>query len=230
MSVLVTMSDENARDFIVRAFREEGNFVDTAEDAAETFLLAKSDKYECVLVGRVLDDICGISLLDFMRKNGIETPVIILASGRNEDDALLAFEAGADDYMRHPIIVSEVVARAKAIMRRGATSTNDGVLRVCDLSLNPLTREVWRGDVKIDLQPRAYSLLKALMENAGSVVTRTELLETVWEYHFDPRSSVVETHISRLRDRIDKPFAKTLVKTIRGGGYMIGRPMTRAAA
>lgn len=229
MGILVAINDSDSRDFVARAFRESGSFVEEAKDAAEAFLLAKSENFRCIVVDRVLDSVCGISLLDFMRKNGIQTPVIVTSSSKSEEDAVLAFEAGADDYVRFPVATAELTARARAIGRRGRLAVEDGILKVSDLSLNRLTRQVQRKQEKILLQPRAYSILEMLMRNAGVIVTRTMLLETVWGYHFDPRSSVVETHISRLRDKVDKPFDVPLIQTIRGGGYMIGGPAVQAA-
>ena len=226
MGILVAIDDKGSREFVARAFREAGGYVEVAKDAAEAFLLAKDDRYGCIVMDRVLDSVCGISLLHFMRKNGVETPIIMTSSSTSAEDAVLAFEAGADDYVRFPVATAELTARARAIRRRGQLSSDDGILQVSDLSLNRLTRQVLRQKEKIMLQPRAYSILELLMRNAGSIVTRTQLLETVWGYHFDPRSSVVETHVSRLRDKVDKPFDVSLIQTIRGGGYLIGEPVT----
>ena len=226
MSILVAMSENYMREFIVRAFREFGDFVEEVGDASEAFLFAQNDAFDCILIDRVLDSVCGISLLDFMRKNGVGTPVIVLSSSQDENDALLAFEAGADDYVRCPVVAAELVARVRAIRRRESVPTGDGWLNVHNVFMNRFTREVWRGNVKIQLQPRAYSILEILMENVGAVVTRTQLLETVWGYHFEPRTSVIETHVSRLRDRIDKPFDAPLIQTVRGRGYMIAEPFS----
>lgn len=230
MTLLIVSSDKNSREFFARGLRELGNHVDEAEDANDGYLLACDKDYDCIVVDRVLRGICGVSLLAFMRDNDIATPVIIVSKKTDLDDTLAAFEAGADDYICQPVMVAELAARVKAIMRRGPALKDDSTLYVGDLSLNRLTRQVWRSGMRIQLQPRSYSLLEILMENADTVVTRTMLLETVWEYHFDPHTTVVETHISRLREKVDKPFETQLIETIRGGGYMIGEPAMSGAA
>ena len=224
MSLLIVSSRKDSREFFARGFRELGNHVDEAEDANDGYLLACEKGYDCIVVDRNLHGISGVSLLAFMRDNHIGAPVIIIGEKADLDDTLAAFEAGADDFISQPVMIAELAARMKAIMSRGPALKEDGMLSVCDLSLNRLTRQVWRNGTQIQLQPRSYSLLEILMENAGTVVTRTTLLETVWEYHFDPCSGVVETHISRLREKVDKPFETRLISTIRGGGYMISDP------
>lgn len=226
--VLVVSSDRNWCEFVSNGLREFGNVIDEATNATDSFFLASGKDYKCIVMDRNLRDIFAISLLAFMRANGVETPVIMVSARDDLAETLAAFEAGADDYICQPVRIAELAARVTAIARRGATVKDDSVLSVCDLSLCRYTRQVWRSGMQIPLQPRSYCLLETLMENAGSVVTRTMLLEAVWEYHFDPSTSVVETQVSRLREKVDKPFPTHLIRTVRGAGYMIGEPATPA--
>lgn len=224
--VLVVSSDTEWCKFTSRGLREFGHIVDEANNATDSFFFASGKEYDCIILDRNLQDIFAISLLSFMRANGIETPVIMVSTRDDLEETLAAFEAGTDDYLCQPVRIAELAARVAAIARRGVALKDDGVLSVCDLSLHRFTRQVWRSGRQIPLQPRSYCLLETLMENAGSVVTRTMLLESVWEYHFDPSTSVIETQISRLREKVDRPFQKRLIRTVRGAGYMIGEPAT----
>jgi len=230
VSVLLVSGHSESRDFIAKGLGELGITVDAAADATDGFFLASTKLYDGIVIGRVLNDICGLSLIGFMRSNGVETPVIVICDRYDLDDTLAAFEYGADDVMCRPVQVAELHARLRVAQRRGGPAREERILSVGDLTMNRLTRQVRRGDVEILLQPRCYSLLEILMVNAGSVVTRTTLLERVWEYHFDPQTSVIETHISRLRDKVDKPFDTQLIRTVRGGGYMICEPAMMSGA
>jgi len=230
VSVLLVSGDRDSREFIAKGLGELGRTVDVANDATDGFFLASSRLYDCIVISRILNDICGLSLVAFMRSNKIEVPIIVICDRYELDDTLTAFEHGADDVMCRPVRIAELEARMRVVQRRGAPSQEERVLSVGDLTMNRLTRQIRRGDVEIQLQPRSYSLLEILMANAGSVVTRATLLERVWEYHFDPHTSVIETHISRLREKVDKPFDKPLIRTVRGGGYMISEPATMSGA
>jgi len=224
VSVLLVNSNEELSDFIAKGLGELGRTVDRAKNASDGFFLATNARYECVIIARVLDDVCGLSLLNFLRANNVDQPIIVICGKYQLKDTLAAFEYGADDVMCEPIRIAELAARMRVVGRRAGPAMQECVLTVADLTLNRLTHQVRRGEVEIRLQPRSYHLLEILMENAGSIVTRATLLESVWGYHFDPQTSVIETHISRLREKIDRRFPDPLIRTVRGGGYMIGEP------
>jgi two-component system OmpR family response regulator len=166
----------------------------------------------------------GLALVRMLRETEVQTPVLFLTAVSGLGDRVEGLEAGGDDYMVKPFAFSELHARLRALVRRSPSITAETVLRVADLSLDRLTRQVERAGKTIDLQPREYRLLEYLMEHAGEVVTRTMLLEQVWEFHFEPKTSVVETHVSRLRGKVDKPFDTELIRTVRGAGYVISEP------
>lgn len=228
--MLLVCGHRESREHIAKGLRELGKTVDESGDATDGFFLASNLIYDCIVLSRILNDICGLSLVRYMRSNDVETPIIVICDKYDLDDTLTAFDCGADDVMCRPIRIAELAARIRVVQRRGRSSEDERTLSVADLTMNRLTRQVWRSEIEIQLQPRCYSLLEILMENAGSVVTRTTLLERVWEYHFDPHTSVIETHISRLREKVDRPFDTPLIRTIRGGGYMISEPTRMSGA
>jgi two-component system OmpR family response regulator len=208
----------------MRGLREAGCTVDHAETGIDGLFLASEGGYDVLVVDRILPKTDGLSLVRMLRGTGVATPVLFLTAVSGLSDRVEGLDAGGDDYMIKPFAFSELHARLRALIRRGPGTTTESALRVGDLSLNRLTRKVERAGQAIDLQPREFRLLEFLMEHAGEVVTRTMLLERVWEFHFEPKTSVVETHVSRLRAKVDRPFGFDLIKTIRGAGYVIAAP------
>lgn len=224
MKILVIEDDRETAAFIARGLRETGATVDCAETGLDGLFLGSEGGYDVMVVDRLLPKMDGLGLVRVLRGAGVATPVLFLTGVDGLDDRVEGLEAGGDDYMGKPFAFSELNARLRALVRRGPTVTVETVLRVGDLSLDRMSRRVERAGKAIDLQPREYRLLAFLMQHAEEVVTRTMLLEHVWEFHFEPKTSVVETHMSRLRGKIDKPFEISLIRTVRGAGYVIASP------
>ncbi len=220
MRLLVVEDDRDAADYIVRAFREVGHVADQAPDGEEGLALALDRQYDVLIVDRMLPKRDGLSVIGELRAKGVETPVLILSALGQVDDRVKGLRAGGDDYLPKPYSFSELLARVEVLARRRG-GREDTVYRVADLELDRLSHRVTRGEDEIVLQPREFRLLEYLMKHAGQVVTRTMLLENVWDYHFDPQTNVIDVHISRLRSKIDKGFSQPLLHTIRGAGYMI---------
>jgi two-component system OmpR family response regulator len=221
MRLLVIEDDRDAADYIVRALREVGHVADQAGDGEEGLALALEGGYDVLIVDRMLPKRDGLSVITALRNDGIETPVLILSALGQVDDRVKGLRAGGDDYLSKPYSFSELLARVEALSRRRGARGQETVYRVADLELDRLSHRVSRGETEIVLQPREFRLLEYLMKHAGQVVTRTMLLENVWDYHFDPQTNVIDVHISRLRSKIDKGFAHPLLHTVRGAGYMI---------
>ena len=221
--------DSETAAFIARGLREAGATVDCAETGVDGMFLASEGGYDVMVVDRLLPKMDGLGLVRVLRAAGVATPVLFLTAVNGLDDRVEGLDAGGDDYMCKPFAFSELNARLRALVRRAPGITIETVLRVGDLSLDRVSRRVERAGQKIDLQPREYRLLEFLMQHAEEVVTRTMLLEHVWEFHFEPKTSVVETHMSRLRSKVDKPFDVELIQTVRGAGYVIAAP-TRLGA
>lgn len=222
MRVLLISEDTAFRWFTGQGLREMGMAVDEAARGVDGFFHASTTGYDAIILDWTLPDIAGVTLLEFLRSNEVSTPVLtISATNHPSEDAVTALGAGGDDHLSKPVVVAELAARLRAISRRGPVISEVDVLTVGDLELNQRTRQVFRERKRILLQPRCFELLSHLMMHENEVVTRTALLEKVWEYHFDPRTSVVETHMSRLRRKIDRPFDRKLIRTVRGVGYMI---------
>ena len=215
MRILVIEDDRDAADYLVKAFREVGHVADAANDGEDGLAMALDGQYDVLIVDRMLPKLDGLAVIGTLRGKGIETPALILSALGQVDDRVKGLRAGGDDYLPKPYSFSELLAR-----RRG-TRSEETVLRVADLELDRLSHQVHRGEEEISLQPREFRLLEYLMQHAGQVVTRTMLLENVWDYHFDPQTNVIDVHISRLRSKIDKSFSQPLLHTIRGAGYMI---------
>jgi two-component system OmpR family response regulator len=220
MRLLIIEDDRDAADYLAKAFREVGHMAELAPDGEEGLALALNGQYDVLIVDRMLPRLDGLSLIGTLRSKGIETPALILSALGQVDDRVKGLRAGGDDYLPKPYSFSELLARTEVLARRRG-GREETVYRVGDLQLDRLSHQVMRGGEEIILQPREFRLLEYLMKHAGQVVTRTMLLENVWDYHFDPQTNVIDVHISRLRSKIDKGFAQPLLHTVRGAGYVI---------
>src|SRR3954447_16111739 len=223
MRLLIVEDDRDAADYIARAFREVGHVADQAPDGEEGLALATDRQYDVLIIDRMLPKRDGLSVIGELRAKGIETPVLILSALGQVDDRVKGLRAGGDDYLPKPYAFSELLARVEVLSRRRASAPTGEptIYRIADLELDRLSHRVTRSGQEIVLQPREFRLLEYLMKNANQVVTRTMLLEHVWDYHFDPQTNVIDVHVSRLRSKIDKGFDKPLIHTIRGAGYMV---------
>jgi two-component system OmpR family response regulator len=221
MRLLIVEDDHEAADYLVKAFREVGHVADHAADGDDGLAHARDGQYDVLIVDRMLPRLDGLSVIGALRAAGIHTPVLILSALGQVDDRVKGLRAGGDDYLSKPYSFAELLARVEVLARRRAGRGEDTVYRVGDLELDRLSHRVTRGESEIVLQPREFRLLEFLMKHAGQVVTRTMLLESVWDYHFDPQTNVIDVHISRLRAKIDKGFARPLLHTIRGAGYVV---------
>jgi two-component system OmpR family response regulator len=221
MKVLVIEDDREAAAYLVKGLGESGYVVDHAPDGREGLFLATSASYDALIVDRMLPGMDGLSVIGALRAADVRTPALILSALGAVDDRVKGLRAGGDDYLVKPFAFSELLARLEALLRRGGTPTANTKLRVEDLEMDLLTRTVRRGGQSLELLPREFRLLEYLMRHAGQVVTRTMLLENVWDYHFDPQTNVIDVHISRLRQRIDKGFPHPLLQTVRGAGYVL---------
>ncbi len=221
MRVLLVEDDQEAALYLAKALSETGHSVSIAYDGDEGLELARNKEHDVLIIDRMLPRLDGLLLIETLRTESIKTPVLILSALGEVDDRVKGLQAGGDDYLTKPYAFTELLARIEALHRRDSFEQGQTTYHVSDLVLDRLSRKVTRGDENILLQPREFRLLEYLMRNAGQVVTRTMLLENVWHYHFDPQTNVIDVHISRLRAKIDKNFDKTLLKTVRGAGYMI---------
>ena len=221
MKILIIEDDLDAASYLVKAFREAGHAVDHASDGESGLFMATENGYDVLVVDRMLPRRDGISVITELRKRNINTPVLILSALGQVDDRVTGLRAGGDDYLPKPYSFTELLARVEVLGRRRGHPEQDMVYKVGDLELDRLSHDVRRDGKEILLQPREYRLLEYLMKNAGQVVTRTMLLENVWDYHFDPQTNVIDVHVSRLRAKIEKDFDRPLLRTIRGAGYMI---------
>jgi len=221
MRVLVIEDDQEVAAYISKAFGECGVNVDQCGEGRDGLLMASTENYDVMIIDRMLPGLDGLSILRTLRANGNTTPVIILSALGEVDDRVEGLKAGSDDYLTKPFAFSELHARVEALLRRGSSEAKQERMEVADLAIDLLSRRVTRSGKEISLQPREYRLLEYLMRHAGQVVTRTMLLEGVWDYHFDPQTNVIDVHISRLRAKIDRDFEKPLLHTVRGAGYVI---------
>ncbi|MCA0422125.1 MAG: response regulator transcription factor [Proteobacteria bacterium] len=221
MKILVVEDDADAASYLLKGLRESGHVVDHAADGETGLELALSSAYDVAVVDRMLPRRDGLSLISAVRSEGRELPILVLSALGQVDDRVMGLRAGGDDYLTKPYAFTELLARVEALGRRRIAVPTQTVYRVGDLELDRLSHSARRGATEIDLQPREFRLLEYLMRNAGQVVTRTMLLEHVWDYHFDPQTNVIDVHISRLRAKIDKGFDHALLHTVRGAGYMI---------
>jgi len=221
MRILLVEDDRKIASFIVKGLKAAGFAVDHAVDGEEGLHLALSEPYDIAIIDIMLPKLDGLELIERMRKEKLNTPVMILSAKGSVDDRVRGLQRGGDDYLTKPFAFSELLARVQALLRRASGLSEPARLGVGDLSMNLLTREVVRKEKKIDLQPLEFSLLEYLMRNAGRVVSRTMIMEHVWDYNFDPQTNVVEVRISRLRDKIDRDFERKLIHTVRGVGYVL---------
>jgi two-component system OmpR family response regulator len=225
MRILIIEDDAQLASYLSKAMREVGATVDHAADGRDGLLLAAGNDYDVLVVDRMLPSLDGLAIVRTLRASDNRTPVLILSALGEVDDRVEGLRAGGDDYLVKPFAFSELQARIEALMRRAAPGDQPQThFQVGDLELDLLTRDVTRAGKKIPLQPREFRLLEYLMRHAGQVVTRTMLLEHVWDYHFDPQTNVIDVHISRLRGKIDRDFDHPLLHTVRGAGYVIRAP------
>jgi two-component system OmpR family response regulator len=226
MRILLVEDDPTVAGFVVKGLKEAGHVVEHADNGRDGLFLAASETFDTIILDRMLPGgIDGIRLLETLRSQNNATPVLLLSALSQVDDRVAGLKAGGDDYLTKPFAFSELLARVEALTRRGKSDGPQTKLIVGDLEMDLLSRMVRRAGQKIDLQPREFRLLEYLMRHAGQVVTRTMLLEGVWDYHFDPQTNVIDVHVSRLRQKIDKPYPTPLIHTIRNAGYML-RPET----
>ena len=221
MKILVIEDDQHTANFVCRGLSEKQHNVDHAKDGEEGLFMALENNYDIMIVDRMLPHMDGLSVIKSMRAAGCESPTLILSALGEVDDRVTGLRAGGDDYLVKPFAFSELAARVESILRRHTQDAASATLVVDDLEMGLLTRTVTRANRHLDIKPREFKLLEFLMRHAGQVVTRTMLLEGVWDYHFDPQTNVIEVHISRLRQKIDRYFDKQLLHTVRGAGYML---------
>lgn len=221
MKILLIEDDVHTAAFVANGLREHGHVVEHSASGRDGLFLASGGGHDVMIIDRMLPVVDGLTIVKTLRGAKISTPVLLLTTLGGVNDRVDGLEAGADDYLTKPFAFAELLARVNALARRPPMAGESAVLQVGDLELNPLKRTVTRGGRRIDLQPQEFRLLEYMVRHAGQVVTRTMLLENVWEFHFDPHTSVVETHISRLRAKIDRDFDRELIHTVRGSGYSL---------
>src|SRR5262245_33563286 len=224
MRILLVEDDRKTAEYVARGFAEAGHVCDVISRGRQALVQATHEPYDVFVIDRMLPELDGLSLIRAIRAASVKVPAIFLTAIGGVDDRVEGLEAGGDDYLVKPFAFSELLARVNALARRPPVQDPKTTLRTADLELDLIKRTVMREGIRIDLQPREFALLEVLMRNEGRVMTRTMLLERVWDIHFDPRTSVVETHICRLRAKIDKPFAVQLLHTIRNTGYSLHAP------
>jgi two-component system OmpR family response regulator len=221
MRILIVEDDSTIAHFIEKGLKEEGFAVDHVANGEDGLHMALTEPYDAAILDIMLPKLDGLTVLQRMRESGVATPVLILSAKRSVDDRVKGLQSGGDDYLTKPFAFTELVARIRALIRRSTGTANPTSLSAADLTIDLLTRVVTRGAETIDLQPKEYALLEYLMHNKGRVVTKTMIIEHVWNYNFDPETNVVEARICRLRDKIDKDHDPKLIHTIRGAGYVL---------
>ncbi len=221
MRILVVEDDKKIASFIVKGMQQASFAVDHVVRGEEGFTMAQTYDYDAMVVDIMLPGMDGLTLIESLRSEGVNTPVLILSAKHSVDDKIRGFHKGGDDYLTKPFSFSELLVRIQALIRRSTMAAPSNALVVEDLKLDLMTRKVTRGDREISLQPREFALLEYLMRNAGNVVSKTMILEHVWDYHFDPQTNVVDVLVHRLRNKIDRGFEKSLIQTIRGVGYVL---------
>ena len=221
MRILLVEDDDKIASFIIKGLKAEGFAVDHAGNGEDGLHLALTEPYDATIIDLMLPKLDGLSIIDRMRRGKIKTPVIILSARGSVDDRVKGLQTGGDDYLTKPFAFSELLARVQALIRRSSDISEPTKLTAADITINLITREVVRAGQAIDLQPLEFSLLEYLMRNAGRVVSKTMIMEHVWDYYFDPQTNVVESRIYKLREKIDKGFEKKLIHTVRGVGYVL---------
>jgi len=221
MRILLVEDDAKIASFIIKGLKAAGYAVDHAPDGEEGLNLALNEPYDTAIIDIMLPKRNGLSIINEIRQKKVHVPVIILSAKGSVDDRVKGLQTGGDDYLTKPFAFSELLARVQALIRRASGASEPTTLSTSQLSMNLLTREVVRNDKQIELQPMEFSLLEYLMRNIGRVVSKTMIMEHVWDYNFDPQTNVVEARICRLRDKIDRDFDKKLIHTIRGVGYVL---------
>lgn len=225
MRLLIVEDDEDVLAYICKGMKEAGHCVDTASNGKDGLFLATTEKYDALIVDRMLPELDGLTIIKTIRGAGNNTPALILSALGEVDDRVKGLRSGGDDYLVKPFAFAELLARIDILGRRqNNNETQETKYNVSDLELDLLARKVTRANKKIELQAREFQLLEYMMKNKGQVVTRTMLLEHVWDYHFDPQTNVIDVHISRLRSKVDKGHDTQLIRTIRGAGYIIDEP------
>ncbi|MEO1018325.1 MAG: response regulator transcription factor [Pseudomonadota bacterium] len=224
MRILIVEDDKDAASYMAKGLKESGHNVDCAHDGKDGLFMAASEDYDALVVDRMLPGMDGLNIVKTLRATGNKTPVLFLSALGEVDDRVRGLRAGGDDYLVKPYAFSELLARVEALGRRRvseAIDVRDTILSYADLSMDLLSRSVSRAGREIDLQPREFKILEVLLRHAGQVMTRTMLLEKVWDYRFDPQTNVIDVHISRLRQKVDRGFEQPLIHTIRGAGYSL---------
>lgn len=221
MRILIVEDDPEAAHFMAKGLRELGHVVDHAEDGEDGYALGREGGYDVLVIDRMLPKMEGLTVVERLRGDGVETPILILSALGKVDDRVKGLRAGGDDYLVKPYAFSELEARIEALVRRRDPRAVETTLKVGSLEMDLLSREVRRDGKVLELLPREFRILEYLMKNAGRVVTRTMLLENVWEYHFDPQTNVIDVHMSRLRAKLDKGFETPMLETVRGAGYRL---------
>jgi two-component system OmpR family response regulator len=224
MNVLLVEDDKEVSEFICNGLRENGYLVDHVADGDMGLRRAKQGQFDAMIIDRMLPRRDGLSIIQSLRAADIQAPVLVLSALGEVDDRVKGLKVGADDYLVKPFAMEELLARIEVLIRRGEQGNSETRLTVGDLEMDLLAHKVTRAGQVFNLQPREYRLLEYLMKHAGQVVTRTMLLENVWDYHFDPQTNVFDVHISRLRQKIDKGFDTQLLNTVRGTGYVLNAP------
>jgi two-component system, OmpR family, response regulator len=222
MKLLLIEDDKEAAKYLIKGLREQSHVVDHAASGKDGLFMATTETYDAMIIDRMVPEVDGVTILQTIRASGNQTPVLILTALDKVEERVKGLKAGADDYLVKPYSFTELMARLETITRRKSTGPAVATKLTCgDLEIDLLGRRVTRGGKEIDLQAREFALLEYLMRNCGTVVTRTMLLENVWDYNFDPQTNVIDVHISRLRQKIDKGFDKSMIQTLRGAGYKL---------
>lgn len=224
MKILVIEDDAATRNYLAKGLSEAGYVVDTAANGRDGLFLAAGEPYDLMVVDRMLPGLDGAGIVRTVRAAGVKAPILLLTTMGGIDDRVEGLNAGADDYLVKPFALAELLARLNALARRPALGSEPTRLKVADLEMDLIRRTVTRAGQRIELQPREFRLLEHLMRHAGEVVTRSMLLEKVWDFHFDPQTNIVETHVSRLRGKVDRGFEAELIHTVRGAGYCLRAP------
>ena len=224
MRILVVEDDTDVSRYIKRGLTEAGHVVDVAESGTDGLAMGREERFDVLIVDRMLPEMDGLTLIEALRRDNRKVPVLILSALGDLGDRVVGLRAGGDDYLPKPFAFEELLARVEALARRNYQGAVETQLKVADLEMDVLSRKVRRQGQTINLQPREFRLLEYLMRHSGQVVTRTMLLENVWDYHFDPQTNVIDVHVSRLRSKIDRDFDIPLLQTVRGAGYMLREP------